>query len=152
MSALREQRKLMFTPWGYQSWNTQTLLGLGVNAVSMIDGEYQRNCANPHTYNRCINENTAIPITRYKVGHQDADLYKNLQSLLCYHLVPKPEQDTNWVFAPLIDKGWLTAMASNQGMILSLSEDGLVNLKQLCESLYSRKTNNSYNAALMPDH
>ncbi len=148
LSALREQRKLMFTPWGYQSWDTQTLLGLGVNAVSMIDGEYQRNCANPHTYNRCISENTAIPITRYKVGHQDTDLYQNLQNLLCYHLAPKPEQDTNWAFARLINKGWLT----NQGTNLSLSEEGLVNLNPLCKSLYSRKTNNSYNAALMPDH
>lgn len=151
VSVLREQEKLMFTPWGYQSGNTQTLLGLGINGVSLIDGEYQRNCASADVYRKCISENAGLPITRYTVGHRATDLYKSLQTLLCYHQVSRPEQDVNRVLARLIDNGWLQASPSGRDKGLKLSENGLVDLIQVCALLCPTLKNDSYNAGIEPE-
>ncbi len=145
VSALRYQKRLFFTPWGYQSWLDQSLLGLGVNSVSLISGEYQRNCANPETYQQCISENTPLPITCYTLDTQAGDLYEGRQALLCFHQIPNTARVNNDAITLLDDKGWLQTTSGSQADSLSLSEDGLLNLKQVCELLYPTRKNDSYN-------
>jgi hypothetical protein len=151
LSVLRRQKKLFFTPWGYQNRIDQTMLGLGVNGLSLINGEYQRNCANPETYRQCVSENTPLPITRYTLDNQFDDLYASLQALLCFHDISTPFQDNN-PLEQLIDKGWVDTSSVNRERSLSLSEDGLIHLTQVCELLYPPRKyppqkNDSYNVS-----
>ena len=153
---LYKQRKLLLTPWGYHDQATQTRLGVGVGALSLIGDSFELNTVNPESYQQSINERRSLPTTRFTLEPLSDRLFQLVQNLVCYHQISADTDNdprgTNNAYS-----GLLTALI-NQGSlepasdILKLTDKGLINLIAISEFLFSQAKNEVYNGGNIENH
>lgn len=144
--ALHQQRKLRLTPWGFQSSQIQTWLGLGVGAMSGSSGIYERNTTVALDYQQAIALERPVAITQYQLKTADAAdddtvLRDALQDMLCYHRLSVGAGPLRALLAPVLAQGWLTA----EDDALQLTDIGVINLSAICHFLLSLPNTDIYN-------
>jgi hypothetical protein len=153
---LYENRKLLLTPWGYTDQATQTQLGVGVGALSLIDNSLDLNTVNPEGYQKSINERQLLPTTQFTLDPLQNPLVQLAQNLVCYHQISTVDnndlsdnkKDYSGLFTALINHGSMEPV----GDTLKLTDKGLLNLIAISKFLFSQINNEDYNSDSIQNH
>ena len=146
---LYRQRKLLLTPWGYHDQATQTQLGVGVGALSLIGKSLELNTVNPESYQQSINERQVLATTQFTLDPLCDHLIQLVQNLVCYRQtnanVCNDTFDNTHDFSDLITALVNRGELEPEGDILKLTDKGLINLTAISKFLFSQANIEDYN-------